>query len=419
MTAAGTETGTGTGTGWDGERRAAVALARLVEPGSWPVHDAVLTHGTQEVLAALSRGRTIGAVSATFAEGARTRGDEVDLDADLRRLEQAGGRLVLSTDDEWPAHRLTWRRAAPGLQAPPLALFVRGGPALSTVVERSVAVVGARASTAYGEHVAAALGLGLADRGCAVVSGGAYGIDGAAHRGALASERAPTVAVLACGVDVAYPRGNDRLLARVAERGLLVSEHVPGSPPTRLRFLVRNRLIAALSRGTVVVEAALRSGSLSTAGRAQELDRHVMAVPGPVTSALSAGCHALLQGPPAAHLVTGVDDVLALVGDLGVDLAPVRRGPERPRDGLSETVRRVLDAVPVRGGAGEATLARDAGVPVLVVQQVMPPLLIAGLVQRAETGWCLTALGAEKPARRTAARVSASPARPVPDRPAS
>ncbi len=384
----------------DVDRRTAVALARLVEPGSWPVHDAVLAHGAQEVLAALSRGLGIGAVSATTAEGAQVRNAGADPDGDLRRLAQSGGRLVLPADDEWPSHRLSWRRSAPGLQAPPLALFVRGGPALSTVVERSVALVGARASTAYGEHVASDLGLGLADRGCTVVSGGAYGIDGAAHRGALSSQCAPTVAVLACGVDVAYPRGHDRLLAGVAERGLLVSEHVPGSSPTRLRFLVRNRLIAALSRGTVVVEAALRSGSLSTAGRAHDLTRHVMAVPGPVTSALSAGCHALLQGPPSAHLVSGVDDVLALVGDLGVDDAPVRRGPERARDRLSETVRRVLDAVPVRGGAGEATLARDAGVPVLVVQQVMPPLLIAGLVQRSETGWRLTALGAEKPRRR-------------------
>lgn len=403
----------------DDDRWTAAALARLVEPGSWAVHDTVLARGAQEVLAALVRGHSIGAVSAAVAEGAQTRGAGADPSADLCRLERAGGRVLLPSDDEWPAHRLTWSRSGAGLQAPPLVLFVRGGPTLSTVVERSVAVVGARASTAYGDRVAGELGLGLADRRCTVVSGGAYGIDGAAHRGALSSERAPTVAVLACGVDVAYPRGNERLLARVAEDGLLISEHVPGSSPTRLRFLVRNRLIAALSRGTVVVEAALRSGSLSTAGRAHDLTRHVMAVPGPVTSALSAGCHALLQGPPAAHLVTGVDDVLALVGDLGVDQAPVRRGRERARDALSETVRRVLDAVPVRGGAGEATLARDAGVPVLVVQQVMPPLLIAGLVQRSETGWRLTALGAEKPARGAGARIIASPGPPEPDRPSS
>lgn len=377
------------------ERHARLLLARLVEPGSWPVHEAVQEHGAQEVVSALRAGRRVGPVTAAVALAARARGEVLDLAVDLSRLAAAGGRTVVPGDDEWPAERLSWERTG-SLPAPPLALHVRGAHPLRAVVERSVAVVGARAATTYGEQVAQELGLGTADRGWTVVSGGAYGIDGAAHRGALLSGRGPTVAVLACGVDVAYPRGNDRLLARVAEVGLVVGEHPPGSAPTRLRFLVRNRLIAALSAGTVVVEAALRSGSLSTAGRARDLHRHVMAVPGPVTSAQSAGCHALLRDGDV-QLVTGVDDVLALVGRLGEDDAPVRRGVERPRDALPDLVRRVLDAVPVRGGAGEAVLARDAGVPVSTVQQVMPPLLVAGLVQRSDTGWRLTALGAEKP----------------------
>lgn len=380
------------------ERLARLSLARIVEPGAWPVHEAVQAHGAQEVLAALREGRRVGRVTQAVAQGAQARARGLDPDEDLRRLVAAGGRVVLPSDDEWPAHRLTWA-AGPSLPAPPLALHVRGEHLLGDAVEQSVAVVGARAATAYGEHVATELGIGLTDRGWVVVSGGAYGIDGAAHRGALASGRGPTLAVLACGVDIAYPRGNDRLLARIGEQGLLVSEHPPGVSPTRMRFLVRNRLIAALSRGTVVVEAALRSGSLSTAGRARDLNRQVMAVPGPVTSALSAGCHALVRDRQA-ELVSGVREILALVGKLGADDAPVERGPERPRDALPELVRQVLDAVPVRGGAGEATIARDAGVPVLVVQQVMPPLLIAGLVQRSETGWRLTALGAEKPAAR-------------------
>ena len=167
-----------------------------------------------------------------------------------------------------------------------------------------------------------------------------------------------------------------------------------------MRFLVRNRLIAALSRGTVVVEAALRSGSLSTAGRARDLLRPVMAVPGPVTSALSAGCHALLRraegDEPAAELVTGCREVLAAVSPVGEHDDSAVRGPERARDALPEVVRGVLDALPVRGGAGEATIARDAGVPVLVVQQVLPPLLVAGLVERCETGWRLSPLGAAR-----------------------
>ena len=203
--------------------------------------------------------------------------------------------------------------------------------------------------------------------------------------------------MLACGVDVAYPRGNDRLLARTAERGLVVSELPPGSTPTRARFLVRNRLIAALTLGTVVVEAAARSGSLATADRARELGRHLMAVPGPVTSALSAGCHALLRD--GATCVTRAEEVLDLVGVLGADAATPVRGPASARDDLSETVRRVLEAVPVRGGAGEAALARDAGVSTLVVQQVLPPLLVHGLVERTSLGWRLTALGAGRPAR--------------------
>ncbi len=377
------------------DRSARLMLARLVEAGSWQVHDAVAQLGAVEVAVRLRAGRPVGDVSRTVALGAQARADRADADDDLQRLRATGARVVVPGDDEWPEHRLSWSRGPATLAAPPLALMVRGEAPLGEAVELSAAVVGARAATAYGEHVATALGLGLADHGCSVVSGGAYGIDAAAHRGALTSGRAPTIAILACGVDVAYPRGNDRLLADIARRGLVVSEHPPGSSPLRMRFLVRNRLIAALSLGTVVVEAALRSGSLSTAGRARELTRHVMAVPGPVTSASSAGCHALVRDG-GAHLVTGVEQVWALVGPLG-SADPDSDGPGAPpqaRDALPEVVRRVLDALPVRGGAGEASLARDAGVPVLVVQQVLPPLLVAGLVERSDTGWRLTALGA-------------------------
>jgi DNA processing protein len=202
---------------------------------------------------------------------------------------------------------------------------VRGPWPLAEVVERSVAVVGARAASSYGLHVAQALGAALSERGATVVSGAAYGIDAAAHRGALQAGGAPTLAVLACGVDVAYPRGNDRLIAQIADSGLLVSELPPGSHPTRRRFLVRNRLIAALSLGTVVVEAALRSGSLATLERARLLDRHLMAVPGPVTSAMSAGCHAWLRD--GATCVTDAAQVLDLVGRMGEDACDPGEAP--------------------------------------------------------------------------------------------
>ncbi|MDQ3502969.1 MAG: DNA-processing protein DprA, partial [Actinomycetota bacterium] len=317
--------------------------------------------------------------------------------ADLARLTRLGARLVCPGDEEWPDARLFWPRQ-PKLEAPPLALYVHGAHPLGEVVERSVAVVGARAATAYGAYVAGDLSTALCDRGVAVISGGAYGIDAAAHRGALASTRTPTIAVLACGVDVAYPRGHDRLLRQIAATGLVVSELPPGSSPTRGRFLVRNRLIAALSLGTVVVEAALRSGSLATLDRARLLSRHAMIVPGPVTSAMSAGCHAQLRHCEPAVSVTRVEEILDTVGAMGDDAATALRGPVGPRDGLSDTVRLVLDAVPVRTGIGEASIARAAGVSSLVVQQVLPPLHANGLVERTQDGWRLTALGASGPA---------------------
>ena len=382
--------------GDDDDRLARLALSRVTEPGSRPVHRAVALVGAPAVWQALRTGRSCPVLSPDARAAAAARAEGHDPAADLVRLLERGGRLVVPGDDEWPDERLSWPDGV--LQdASPLALCVQGPHSLAAVTARSVAVVGARAATAYGAQVAGELARGLADRDVAVVSGGAYGIDAAAHRGALGADAAPTVAVLGCGVDVAYPRGNDRLLARVAERGLLVSEHPPGSTPTRGRFLVRNRLIAALTLGTVVVEAARRSGSLATADRARSLSRHVMAVPGPVTSVLSAGCHALLRD--GGSCVTCPQDVLELVGVLGTDAAPVAQGPSTLRDQLSETVRRVLDAVPVRGGAGEAALARDAGVSTLVVQQVLPPLLVHGLVERTPLGWRLTTLGARGPAR--------------------
>jgi len=380
------------------ERLARAALSRICEPGTAAVALAVSEGGALAVLEELRADRRLPGMSAEALAGVRERLVGYDPLDDARCLDRSGARIVCPGDAEWPQDRLEFgfEQCGRGM-APPWALFVRGPHPLRALTERSVAVVGARAATTYGEHVAGELALGLADHGATVVSGGAYGIDAAAHRGALASGRTPTVAVLACGVDVAYPRGHDQLLTRIAEQGLVVSEWPLGCAPTRHRFLVRNRVIAAMSSGTVVVEAALRSGSLSTAARAANLDRPLMTVPGPVTSAQSAGCHALLR--QGAICVTEAQHVLEAIGQIGEDVAPVPRGPEFPRDALSETVQRVLDAVPVHRPALEASIARAAGVSSLVVQQVLPPLLVAGLVQRSDTGWRLTALGAGGPAR--------------------
>jgi DNA processing protein len=380
-------------------QRARAWLSRAVEPGTidfWRYVDDV---GPVEAVRRIRSGRTPERIRALV--GARAQQDESL--ADLRRAERCGARLVVPEDDEWPAfplHCLTLatadepvdpknqstRTVAP---VPPLALWVRGPRRLDELTERSVAIVGSRASTAYGEHVAGELGYQLAERGWTVVSGGAFGIDAAAHRGALAAD-GPTVGVLACGVDRPYPAGNGALLNRIADTGLVVSEWPPGAAPHKHRFLVRNRIIAALTRGTVVVEAAARSGATATANRARTLGKQVMVVPGPVTSATSVGCHELLRDTEARPtLVASADHVIEAVGGIGVDLAdPVRR-PSGPRDGLSDLAGRVLDACPVRTGVSPERLASVAGCDVLEVLRVLPALELADLVQWTGTGWRL------------------------------
>jgi DNA processing protein len=381
----------------DAERLARAALARVVEPGRRDLYRLVAERGAAPVWQAIRGRGPLPGLSGPVLDGARHRAEGYEPARDLDRLAAVGGRLVCPGDDEWPSAALTWE---PELldAAPPLALHVRGRARLDQLAERAVAVVGARAATSYGDLVAGELGFGLAARGWSVVSGAAYGIDAAAHQGALSADAAPTVAVLACGVDVAYPRGHDRLLARIAATGVVVSELPVGSAPTRSRFLVRNRLIAALSAGTVVVEAARRSGSLATAERARALGRYVMAVPGSVASEMSTGAHDQLR--KGAVCVTDAADVLDAVGRIGDDAEPERPRERRARDELSETVRQVLDAVPVRQPAGVASIARTAGMAPVVVQQVLPPLVANGLVEQSFEGFRLTALGADRPAPR-------------------
>ncbi|WP_181612004.1 DNA-processing protein DprA [Nonomuraea soli] len=304
---------------------------------------------------------------------------QADPTADLAAGERAGARLVTPGDPEWPTQLSD---LGPGI---PLGLWLRGSADLRFSCLRSVAIVGARAATAYGVHVASDFAVELSDAGWTVVSGGAYGIDGAAHRGALIGG-SPTVAVLANGVDVCYPTGHTQLFDAIREQGVLVSECPPGTHPTRSRFLIRNRLIAALSRGTVVIEAAVRSGALNTAGHAVTLQRPLAAVPGSITSEVSAGCHRLLREGRAV-CVTNHEEVVELVGELGTDLAPEPRGPVLPRDSLSETTRRVLDAVPARGGAGTASIAVSAGVDLSTALSSLGSLAAAGFVERCTKGW--------------------------------
>jgi DNA processing protein len=316
--------------------------------------------------------------------------------ADLAAAHAAGVRLLVPEDPGWPGEALAaCVLCGSAALAPPVALWVRGPRSAAELSDRAVAVVGARAATGYGTHVAGELGAGLAASGTTVVSGAAIGIDGAAHRGALGVDGA-TVAVLACGIDRPYPAAHAALIERIAATGLVMSEYPPGSVPARHRFLVRNRLIAALGGGTVVVEAALRSGAQRTAADTETLGRLLMAVPGPVTSGPSAGCHQLIRD--GALLVTCADDVLEAVGRLGVDLAPQPEATLRRTDGLGRAAALVHDALPARGARDTRWLARESGVPPDAIRAALTELEQRGLVHCGDGLWQLA--GGDGTARR-------------------
>lgn len=366
------------------ERAARAELLRATEPGFSGMVRHVREVGPEQAVADIRRRGRIGSVD---VEALSLRLLDHDGERDLTAAAQLGARLVCPGDEEWPA--ALDDLGGVGLDC--FGLWVRGPLPLVEACERAVAIVGTRAATEYGATIAADLAVGLAERGWTVISGMAYGIDAAAHRGSLAAG-GPTVAVLACGVDVAYPKAHRGLYERLIANGLAVSEHPPGAAPQRTRFLVRNRLIAALSQGTVVVEAALRSGARSTARHAGELFRHVMAVPGPITSSLSAGCHQLLRDRPDTVLVTKVDEVLEQVGPMG-EFAERARGPVRRRDLLGPTVSRVLDAVPVMKAAKTERIAATAGMRIDAVSAGLAALAASGLIEASDAGWRMTTLG--------------------------
>ncbi|WP_141940148.1 DNA-processing protein DprA [Microbacterium sp. SLBN-154] len=286
---------------------------------------------------------------------------------------RAGVQLLVPGDPSWPtavddlgSHR-------------PVCLWVRGSVALLRPAGAAVALVGARAATAYGEHVAGELAADLAASGATVVSGAAYGIDGAAHRAALTVGGA-TVAFLAGGADRAYPTGHSHLIDRIAGSGAIISEAPCGAAPTKWRFLQRNRLIAAMSDATVVVEAGWRSGSLNTAGHAASLGRPLGAVPGPITSTASAGCHRLMREYDA-RCITSADDVRELLGwEDGTLLAAVSGD-------RTDRTTRVIDALSVRTEKDLAQIARSAGLAPAEVEAELGILALSGGVERGMVGW--------------------------------
>lgn len=363
------------------EREARMALSCVVEGGTPALAQAVHEFGALEVWAGLMHG---GRDTAASRRASRFRLGPV-----LASAAASGQRFVIPGDDEWPSRLgdLQGCESVNGMSGAPMGLWVRGEGSLDQLNVQSVAVVGSRASSAYGDTVAADLAAALGEGGWTVVSGGAYGIDAAAHRGCLSS-RTPTLAILAGGVDQPYPPGHRSLFERIAERGLLVSELPPGEHPTRVRFLSRNRLIAALTVGTVIVEAASRSGARNTVTWANALRRVVMAVPGPVTSATSVTPHRLIRESEAV-LVTRASEVLELLAPLG---RPGCRTPAEPRplDVLTPEELSVYEAIPGRGGRGAGEVALRSGLPLGPCLAVLQGLASQGfLVQDDQQEWSL------------------------------
>jgi DNA processing protein len=411
--------------GLDEESYARAALTYLAEPGDRRLGALMRTGGAAGTLAEIKASRVpdiaqeelfagpedpsagrpgdpadaVGASGTTDVAGAartaaaramqrwRVRITEVPPPDEMADLLRAGIRLACPGDPEWPG------QLADLGDAQPYALWLRGNADLRFSCLRSVAIVGSRAATAYGSYVAAEFAASVAARGWAVISGGAYGVDAAAHRGALGAEGV-TIAVLACGVDVPYPAGHKDLLDAVAAQGVVVSEWPPGANATRLRFLVRNRVIAALAPGTLVVEAGQRSGALNSARHARDLNRRLMAVPGPITSDLSAGCHHIIrewQGTlvtSAAEVIECLSPVAATPGQ-----APSAPGQARSavlgRDELDRETAAVLDALPSRGGMGPNVIGRRAGLGPATVVRCLGALAAGGFAERCEQGWRL------------------------------
>ena len=397
------------------EAYARAALTYLAEPADRWLGQLLRLHGAATTLDAIKSGRLLSttapvsdpadlaatgparprdrareAVKAAM-ERWRTRLPELPSPEQVLAFGQSGIRLVCPGNPEWPG------QLADLGDDQPYALWLRGSADLRFNCLRAVAIVGSRAATAYGSYIAAEFAASVAARGLAVVSGGAFGIDAAAHRGALGADGI-TVAVLACGVDVPYPAAHAELFDAIAAQGTLVSEWPPGRPVSRLRFLVRNRVIAALAPGTLVVEAGQRSGAVNTARHARDLGRRLMAVPGPVTSDLSAGCHQVLREWDGV-LVTSAAEViehLSPVGEPAAEPGPVlqlagRRlaPPAFPRDLLDLDSARVLDAMPRRGGMGTIRVAQRAGLPPAATAGLLGKLATGGFVERCDDGWRL------------------------------
>lgn len=370
-------------------RQSYLALSLLAEPGDPRMAGFLASAEPAEIIAAVFKSRSIGGVAPPRSWLERAGRLDGLVASTLVKAKATGLRWLCRTDGDWPTQLNDLDHLEPlnGTTGAPLGLWLRGKGNLAQLATSSVAIVGARDATTYGTEIGADLGADVSDAGMTVVSGAAYGIDACAHRGALAMGK-PTIAVLAGGADVDYPRAHTALLARIAEEGLIVSEQSPGQIPLKARFLSRNRLIAGLTQGTVVVEAARRSGSLNTLNWADQLGRVTMGIPGPVTSQASVGVHEAMR-TGKAMLVTSGADIAEALGGLGtVDSTPAR-APETAYDGMTVSERRTLDAVPWGIPLATADIADELRVPKEQAQKQLVLLETRGFVARLPTGWTL------------------------------
>lgn len=382
-------------TALDEARVARIVLAHAAEPGRRDLGELVRSVGPVAALELVHAGSLPPSLHEVVAARLSTLDPVADATRATDLATRIGARIITPEDEQWPARiEDLVRISTQGANTierdtdPPHAIWLRGQASLREACERAVAIVGSRASTGYGDHVAADLAYGLAERGWTVISGGAFGIDAAAHRGALAASGL-TIAVLAGGVEKAYPPAHHLLFDRITDSGLLLSEWPPGTNPHRHRFLVRNRLIAALAAGTVLVEANLRSGARFTLRRTRQLNRMAMVVPGPVTSAMSTGAHEELRAEQPTTLVTRVDQVLEAIGRIGSDLAVQGQAEPAGRDALSILQRQVLDGVRPRKLLSAEQIAAAVGVPARHVRATMPALQRAGFVTAEGAGYRL------------------------------
>ncbi|WP_432983213.1 DNA-processing protein DprA [Dactylosporangium sp. CA-233914] len=373
------------------DRTAYLVLASLTTPGSREVGSLIRRSGPAQALDQVLHGTGVSPQLTAALDASLKPNDRnpavVDHIADdmLRRADRLGARIITPADDEWPpaladlatinhdpVHRDTH---------PPLCLWLRGPLRLAETLQQSVSVVGARAATAYGAYVTSEFAYGLAERGWTIVSGGALGVDVTAHRSALAAAGA-TIAVLACGIDKAYPAANAAVLQQIGDEGLLVTEWAPGTQPQKAQFLARNRIIAAATKGTVMVEAGSRSGARNALGYARLLQRAAMVVPGPITSAMSVGSHIELRQPDTV-LVTRVEEIIEEIGSVAQP-APTGHRPDEVLDALQA---RILDAVQPHRATSAEQIAAAAGVSDRDAKRTLPLLAELGLVVASPNGY--------------------------------